>query len=82
MEPIMGATCELELEDGSFFTSARLGPFYTTGGYDWVQVGWEDVWDLEEKLKVHQDGIFVVAQTSGPVTRDGKRIGHPPIHVC
>jgi hypothetical protein len=78
---IQGAICEIELDDGSFFTSARIGPIYTTGGYDWVQVGWEDAWDLEDKIKKHPAGILVQAQVSGAVDKDGKRIGHPPIHV-
>jgi hypothetical protein len=33
------ATCENELGDGSTWTVTRIGPFFTTGGYDWVQLG-------------------------------------------
>lgn len=78
---IRGATCETVNDDGSRWTVTRLGPFITTGGYDWTQVGWENLWDLEEKLKEYPEGIFAVEQFSGPVSRDGTRIGNPPIHI-
>ena len=75
------ATCENQLEDGSTWTVTRIGPFYTTGGYDWTQIGWDNLWDIREKLKRFPDGIYATDQFSGPVTRDGERIGNPPIHV-
>lgn len=76
-----GGVCEAENDDGSRWTVNRIGPFVTTGGYDWVQVGWEDIWGLEEKLKAYKDGIFVTAQYSAAVTRDGSPLSHPPIHI-
>lgn len=30
-----GGICETENEDGSHWTVNRIGPFVTTGGYDW-----------------------------------------------
>lgn len=76
-----GGVCETDNEDGSHWTVNRVGPFVTTGGYDWVQVGWEDIWDLEEKLKAYPGGVFVTAQFSSAVTRDGTPLSHPPVHI-
>lgn len=80
-ESFKAATCENTLEDGSTWTVTRIGPFRTTGGYDWVQIGWDNLWDLRDKFKKYPDGIYVTDQFSGPVTKDGDRIGNPPIHV-
>lgn len=77
----MASTCDTRLADGSTWTVARIGPFKTTGGYDWAQIGWDNLWDLRSKLKMFPDGIYVTDQFSGPVTKDGERIGNPPIHV-
>lgn len=78
---ILGRTCDAEQDDGSVWTVTRLGPFRTTGCYDWTQVGWDNAFDMEEKLKKYPDGVFVVEQFSGPVTEDGTRLSHPPIHI-
>lgn len=51
------------------------------GGYDWIQVGWDNLWDLQAKLKEHPHGIYVLEQFSSAVTADGTRLGHPPIHI-
>lgn len=46
-----------------------------------MQVGWDNLWDFRSKLKEHPHGIYVLEQFSGPVTADGTRLGHPPIHI-
>jgi hypothetical protein len=76
-----GSVCELELEDGSYWTVNRIGPFKTHGGYDWTQMGWDNLWDLRNKLQKYPEGIYVLDQFSSPVTADGTRLGNPPIHV-
>jgi hypothetical protein len=76
-----GSTCELELEDGTYWTINRIGPFKTHGGYDWTQMGWDNLWNLREKLEKYTDGIYVLDQFSSPVLKDGTRLGNPPIHV-
>jgi hypothetical protein len=78
---MMGRTCDVEMEDQSTWSITRIGPIYSTGGYDWVQIGWDDVFGLEEKLKIHPDGIYALEQISVPVTRDGTRLHNPPIHI-
>lgn len=59
----------------------RLILYSSQGGYDWVQVGWDNLWDFRNKLREHPHGIYVLEQFSGPVTADGTRLGHPPIHI-
>jgi hypothetical protein len=78
---IRAATCETVNDDGTRWTVTRLGPFITTGGYDWTQVGWENLWDLSAKLKEYPEGIYAVEQFSGAVSKDGTRISNPPIHI-
>ena len=45
----------------------RIGPIKTYGGYDWVQIGWDNLWDIEEKLKQHPEGIYILDQYMSPV---------------
>jgi hypothetical protein len=78
---LLASNCETTNDDGSRWTITRIGPFRTTGGYDWTQVGWENLWDIKGKLEEYPEGIYAVEQFSAPVTRDGTRIGNPPIHV-
>lgn len=51
------------------------------GCYDWVQVGWNNIFDMKSKLEQYPDGVFITDQFSGPVKRDGTVIGNPPIHI-
>lgn len=46
-----------------------------------MQVGWEDIWGLEEKLKAYPGGVFVTAQYSAAVSRDGTPLANPPVHI-
>ena len=78
---MLGRTCDVEMDDKSTWSITRIGPMITTGGLDWVQIGWDDVFGLEDKLKIHPDGIYALEQISVPVYKDGTRIGNPPIHV-
>jgi hypothetical protein len=68
---------------GSISTCFLSNVFFTTtqGGYDWTQIGWDNLWDIRAKLLEYPDGIFITQQFSAPVLADGTRIGHPPIHV-
>lgn len=73
--------CEIPQADGSFYRVQRLGPFTSTGGYDYWQVGWMDAWRLSEVLPQHPQGIMVSSAFSAPVLADGSPIGFPPIHI-
>ena len=48
-------TCEFKTPEGSTWSSERIGPFYSTGGYDWWQVAWADIFGLKEKLEHPQE---------------------------
>lgn len=78
---ILASTCHIDEEDESQWEITRIGPFYTTGGYDWVQIGWDDLWGMSKILELYPDGVYFVGQHMSPVLRDGTRLGYPPIHV-
>lgn len=61
--------------------SSRIGPIVTTGGYDWLQIGWDDIWELKDALQTHKDGVYIVEQVISPVWANGTMINHPPIHI-
>lgn len=69
----MASTCQTEskeeVKEGPkpMWEVTRIGPIRTYGGYDWVQLGWDNLWGLEEKLKDHPDGIYVLDQYMSPV---------------
>ena len=77
---IMASQCKLDATEGTWDIT-RLGPFRTTGGYDWLQIGWDDIWGISKILKQHLDGIYIVEQYMSAVQSDGTRLNNPPIHI-
>jgi hypothetical protein len=69
-------------EDGWTWNIQRIGPFESHGNYDWWQVGWHDMGNLQGVLDKHPAGVIVDKHSMVPVA-DGTwaRIGHPPIHI-
>jgi hypothetical protein len=69
----MASTCQTaskeEVKGGPkpMWEVTRIGPIRTYGGYDWVQLGWDNLWGLKEKLEDHPDGIYVLDQYMSPV---------------
>lgn len=59
----------------------KFGPLVSTGGYDWFQLGWENLFRTDELLAEYPEGIFMTQQISTPITSRGERLGHPPIHT-
>jgi hypothetical protein len=78
---VLSAECRLPVTDGSSWDITRIGPFRTTGGYDWLQIGWDNIWNISEKLKLYPEGLFLLEQVMQPVTEDGTRLNNPPIHI-
>ena len=74
-------SCKIPQEDGGSWHVQRVGPFVSTGGYDWWQIGWSDAGMLSDALRQHPEGVDVVGYALTPVTEDGTRIGHPPVHI-
>lgn len=60
---------------------SRMGPFHSRGGYDWIQIGWDDAWKIRRLLLRHPEGILILEQYMNPVLEDGTRINHPPLHI-
>lgn len=73
--------CRLPQDDGGAWHVQRVGPFNSTGGYDWWQIGWSDAGMLSEALALHPEGVDVVNTVLVPVLEDGTRLGHPPVHI-
>ena len=80
-QQVMHGTCEFSTPEGGTWTSERIGPFYSTGGYDWWQVGWADLFGLKKKLKGHPGGIYVDANTIAVTDKEGNPFDYPPIHI-
>ena len=78
---ILAAECEIENSDGSTWSIQRIGPFKSTGNYDWWQFAWDDVLQFKEKLKSAPDGLHVLNHFSGPVDAEGEVLSFPPIHI-
>lgn len=77
-----------ETEDGTWHVE-RIGPFRSTGGNDWWQFAYLDMFGFGgsrgEKFKILGDGngnpIGLTGHWSGPITPEGKPIGLPPLHI-
>ena len=82
-EEITMQRCKVPRDDGKpgGWVVDRVGPFYATGGYDWWQIGWSNLGDFESILKDHPEGFDVDIKAMMPVAQDGRRLGHPPIHI-
>ncbi|KAH8073229.1 hypothetical protein JL721_3216 [Aureococcus anophagefferens] len=73
-------TCEVEdVDGGGTWASERVGPFYSSGGYDWWQLGWADALALTDKLK--GGGVYIEANSIVVTDGAGAVLGYPPIHV-
>jgi hypothetical protein len=90
IKTILASTCHLEEEEiteegesGKLrqWEITRIGPFVTTGGYDWLQIGWDDLWGMSKILETYPAGVLLVKQYMSPVLKDGTRLGFPPIHI-
>lgn len=78
---ILASTCHLNEEDNSQWEITRIGPFITTGGYDWIQIGWDDLWGMSKILEEYPEGVHFIGQHMSAVLKDGTRLNYPPIHV-
>ncbi|KAH8065461.1 hypothetical protein JL721_8215 [Aureococcus anophagefferens] len=72
--------CEVPSDcDGGTWSIEMIGPMYSTGGYDWWQLGWADLWKLGDKYDEHGPST----PRTRPSSRDAKtgRRRYPPIHI-
>lgn len=61
----------------------RVGPFVSVGGYDWWQMGWDDVAYLRAAKQAAPPGhdLVIDAHWTGPVDGGGVVVHHPPLHL-
>jgi len=78
---VLAADCEVDNDDGSTWSIQRVGPFKSTGNYDWWQFAWADVLRFKQKLKAHPEGLYVLEHFMAGVDTEGVALDFPPIHV-
>ena len=79
-----------ETEDGKWHVQ-RIGPFRSTGGNDWWQFAYLDMFGFDgsigEQHRILDGGegsassYGLTGHWSGPITPDGRPIGLPPLHI-
>mmetsp|Transcript_105642 Transcript_105642/g.235861 ORF Transcript_105642/g.235861 Transcript_105642/m.235861 type:complete len:697 (+) Transcript_105642:1-2091(+) len=74
-------SCHIEVKDGSKWSVQKVGPFRSTGGYDWWQVSWSDLGQFTDILKEHPSGVYLLSTFFRPVNARGEDLGYPPIHI-
>lgn len=69
-------TCETTEDDTHSWTFAKLGPFHSTGGYDWHRHLTPDIGHFSSKGAAYVTGFMATA-----VDVSGNVLGMPPIHI-
>ena len=77
--PLETSFCELPQSDGSTWHIQRVGPFVSTGGYDWWQMQAEDAFALRRAIAAH-GSVGCLEYYMGPISGDGNGMGYPPLH--
>lgn len=66
---------------GGTWHTQRVGPFTSTGGYDWHQLSWTDPAFVSKSFAAGGGAAGVLGHFTGPTDWTGtKSIGFPPIH--
>jgi hypothetical protein len=76
-----GSTCEMPDNSGGTWVLQRFGPMRSTGGYDWWQFAWSNLFDMNAILRQHPRGVYFTNTFSGVVDETGKTVPYPPIHI-
>mmetsp|Transcript_29169 Transcript_29169/g.62841 ORF Transcript_29169/g.62841 Transcript_29169/m.62841 type:complete len:651 (+) Transcript_29169:210-2162(+) len=77
---VMMKICRIAADGGAWHVQ-RVGPFTSTGGYDWWSIGFPDVGLLSEALEKHPEGVDITRNAFNPILADGTRLSYPPIHT-
>jgi len=73
-------------EEGTWHVQ-RIGPFRSTGGNDWWQFTWLDMFGFDGSLGNEyqilgaEESYGMTGHWTGPITSDGKPIPLPPLHI-
>lgn len=71
--------CVTQGSSGHEFRMRRLGPFSSSGGFDWHKMKLEDPYNL--RAEVQQGNVHLSGFMALPVGVDGEVIGNPPVHI-
>jgi hypothetical protein len=75
----LGSTCTSPGgKDGQ--SIQRVGPFHSTGGYDWWHIVLSNIGGLADILKNRTLGVNIIGTAVTTETVDGNIIRHPPLH--
>lgn len=78
---IQGSRCRLPQPDGTTWSLERVGPFRSTGDYDWLQMAWSNALQLSEELRDYKDGLYLLQTLSVATNEQGEILNFPPVHV-
>lgn len=73
--------CEMVNVDGSTITSQRIGPFTSTGGYDYWQLAIRDYLKLDSVIERYPEGIDVDFNFARALFPNHTVVGLPPVHL-
>lgn len=57
-----------------------VGPFQSSGGYDWMRFSWTDALRFSSLLRDFPDGVYVKSRLFSFKDEDGTLLGNPPLH--
>ncbi|EOD10579.1 hypothetical protein EMIHUDRAFT_459830 [Emiliania huxleyi CCMP1516] len=76
-----GALCEAVADGGATWAILRVGPFNSTGGYDWWQFAAHDALNLSRRLEGGRTLALHSHYVVGVRAEDGGVLGYPPLHM-
>jgi len=77
---LMHEFCKHNLPDGSTWNVQRVGPFRSTGCYDWWQMSGHNLLRLKEDVDRHKS-MFLIESFQSAVDTSGKPLPYPPLHL-
>ena len=79
---VQAGECTAAAPGGGVWYTQRIGPFVSTGGYNWWALSWKDPAFMSKAFEGGaKTKAGILAHFSGPVNAEGtEAIGYPPIH--
>lgn len=78
--PMKHSFCKRIEPDGSTWNVQKVGPFTSSGGYDWWKFAGHDVARLAKEVRTHKT-IHIVESMLGAIDIHGRLLPYPPIHL-
>eukprot|EP01048_Picozoa_sp_COSAG05_P021796 COSAG05_NODE_4127_length_1661_cov_4.093470_1_plen_489_part_01 len=80
--PMFAQHCDTPGPGQQQWTITRVGPFHSTGGYDWHWFQWDDFGGFGRWQRQNPNSKrYVTAALMAPVDEGGKVISYPPLHI-